>query len=531
MTRRSTWLLVGLAFAVAAMALAVAAAFLAVWAGEALAVEPKKSLGVVYEDGRNTEDIPLYMVEDGSEELYIAAYDLARIFRATKFWSPGSRKLVLRISGERYLFTLDTRVVLAGEEPRLLHVPVRYQDGAVMIPLEFIPLVLVERIEGGLEFDEKRLLLTVGSPKYNIASIAFKDSTDGSRAIITMKEELLYHVDSDTPGLLRIKIYGGKLNPLKFSVNEAHGLFNRVRAEQTEHDSYLFFDVKRTVRRFQVSVEPPTSGIGQRKLIVFLEKGELPEIPESEFAGMKMIEIPGSREGKGFGPIKKVAIDPGHGGIDRGKVSPSGIMEKDVNLDVAMMLADRLKKELGVEVVLTRTEDVLIPLDKRAEIANSAGADLFISLHCNGWFTPEPRGIETFFLAPARTEDEARLAKEENASMLLENPSIDKGELDEIEFILWDMVQNQYISESSELAEVVQRELCERVKLRNRGVKQAGLRVLKGLNMPAVLVEMGFLSNPDEEKLLVSETFREKVVEAIVDAVRKFKARYASAQR
>jgi len=87
------------------------------------AIEPEKSLGVVYADGRNTEDVSLYRAEDGSEELYITAYDLARVFRATKFWSPGSRKLVLRISGERYLFTLDTRVVLVDDEPVLLHVP------------------------------------------------------------------------------------------------------------------------------------------------------------------------------------------------------------------------------------------------------------------------------------------------------------------------------------------------------------------------------------------------------------------------
>jgi len=479
------------------------------------AVEPEKSLGVVYADGRNTEDVSLYRAEDGSEELYITAYDLARVFRATKFWSPGSRKLVLRISGERYLFTLDTRVVLVDDEPVLLHVPVRYVEGAVMIPLEFIPMVLSERIEGGMEFDEKRLLRTIGSPRYNITSISFSDSTDGSRAIITMTEDLLYHVDSDTPGLLRIKVYGGKLNPLKFTINEVGGLFNRVRAEQTEHDSYLFFDVKRTVRRFQVKVERPSDGVGARRLVVFLEKGELPEIPESDFAGMKMVEIPGGREGRGFGPIRKVAVDPGHGGIDRGKVGPSGVMEKDVNLDVALMLAERLRKELGVEVVLTRTDDVLIPLEKRAEIANSSGADLFISLHCNGWFSPEANGVETFFLAPARTEDEARLARE----------------LDEIEFILWDMVQNQYITESSELAEVVQRELYDRLKLKNRGVKQAGLKVLKGLNMPAVLVEMGFLSNPREEQLLVSEDFRENVVDAIVDAVRKFRDRYASIER
>ena len=99
---------------------------------------PDATLGVVYADGRQTEDISLFRLERGSDELYISVFDLARIFKATKYWSPGVRKLVLRIDVHRYLFTLDTRVVLVDDEPVLLRVPVRYVDGSVMIPLEFI---------------------------------------------------------------------------------------------------------------------------------------------------------------------------------------------------------------------------------------------------------------------------------------------------------------------------------------------------------------------------------------------------------
>jgi len=492
-----------------------------------IAIEPESSLGVVYADGRATEDIPLYRVDESTREYYISAYDLARIFRATKFWRPGARKLALRIGQRRYLFTIDTRVVMVDEETCLLHVPVRYVDGDVMIPLEFIPLILAERVEGGLEYDSSRLLLVVGSPRYNIESISFVSDEKGSRAVISLTEELLYHVDSETPGLLRIKIYGGKLNPRKFTISEPRGLFNRVRAEQTSHDSYLFFDVSGSARRFRVNVEPDQER-NRYNLVIYLEKGKLPEIPDAEFSPRRMVEIFEETERK-LGPLKLVAIDPGHGGIDRGKIGPSGVMEKEVNLQVALLLADALRERLGVDVVLTRTEDVLIPLDKRAEIANSAGADIFISLHCNGWFHPEANGVETFFLAPARTEDEVRLANEENLSLKYENPSMSSREVSEIQFILWDMVQNEYISESSELAEIVQQELGSRLGIRNRGVKQAGLKVLKGLKMPAVLVEMGFLSNPEEEHLLTTYEFRMKVVNAIVDAIIKFQERYATA--
>jgi len=497
------------------------------------AEEPDATLGVVYADGRQTEDVPLYRLEKDSEELYISTYDVARIFKATKYWTPEARKLVLRIDSRRYLFTIDTRVVVIDEEPMLLRVPVRYADGSVMVPLEFITDVLSPRSWEEIELDEERRVLTIGSPDYNITDIRFVEDEDGTRAEIDLTEELLYHVNSDTPGILRIKIYGGRLNPLKLTVPEGKGLFNRVRAEQTEHDAYLFFDVKRTAARFKVEFERAGMALErERKLVIFLEKGELPEIPDVDYAGKRMLEIlddetvGGSRE-----PLRVIAIDPGHGGVDNGRVGVTGVLEKDVNLEIALMLRDRLVADLGLEVVLTRDSDVLIPFDKRVEIANTAGADIFVSLHCNGWYTPKAGGVETFFLAPAKSEDEKRLAREENASIRYENPELDPAAVDDLDFILWDMVQNEFINESSGLAEIVQKELADVLDIRNRGVKQGGLRVLKGLMMPGVLVEFAFLSNPREEELLVSREFRERVVRGIIEAVRRYQERHSARSR
>lgn len=486
--------------------------------------DPDATLGVVYADGRQTEDIYLFRLESGSDELYMSAFDLARIFKATKYWSPGVRKLVLRIDVHRYLFTLDTRVVLVDDEPVLLRVPVRYIDGSVMIPLEFIAEVLAPRSWEAVELDEERHVLTLGTPEYNITDIGFVEDEDGTRAEIHLAEELLYHVDSETPGLLRIKIYGGKLNPLKLTIPEGQGLFNRVRAEQAEHDAYLFFDVKRTAARFKVEFETAGTVLErERKLVIFLEKGELPEIPDVDYAGKKMLEILDDETAAGERkPVRVVAVDPGHGGIDNGKVGVSGVLEKDVNLEVALMLRDRIAAELGIEVVLTRVDDQLIPFDKRVEIANAAEADLFISIHCNGWYNAKAGGFETLFLSPARTEEEARIAREENASIRFENPDLDPDEVDDLDFILWDMVQNEFINESSDLAEIMQRELGGELEIRNRGVKQGGLRVLKGLTMPAVLVELAFLSNPREEELLTSRDFRNDVVRGIVEAIRRY---------
>jgi N-acetylmuramoyl-L-alanine amidase len=424
-------------------------------------------------------------------------------------------------------------VVVVDEAPVLLRPNVRYDRGTVWIPLEFITGVLSSRVAEKVSLDPGRLLLSIGSPEYNVIAIEILDDKDGTRAVLTLTDELLYHIDSETPGILRLKIYGGRLDPLGFTLSEGKGLLNRLRAEQMEQDAYLFFDVKKSVRRYRVEFETagaPEGTAGQtgapRKLVLFLERGALPEIPGGDFAGKKMVEMlnEGAKR-KIVEPVRTIALDAGHGGPDIGKIGPSGTREKDLNLQIALALRERLMEELGISVVMTRTEDVLVPFDQRVETANTAGAQLFISIHCNGWFTGDAEGFEVFFLAPARTDDEARLALDENSSAEYEGQA-SAGGGDDIDFILWDVVQNEYLNESSELAEMIQREMSATLGIRNRGVKQTSLRVLKGLAMPGVLVETAFLSNQKEEKLLLSAEFREKIVEGLVEAVRKFQSRY-----
>jgi N-acetylmuramoyl-L-alanine amidase len=420
-------------------------------------------------------------------------------------------------------------VVLVDDEPVLMRVPVSYANGSVMIPLEFVSSILAPMTLEDIELDDVRLVMTIGSPRYNITSVDFEEDGEGARAVLTLTEELLYHVDSETPGLLRLKVYGGRLNTLKINATEGRGMFHRVRAEQTEHDSYLFFDVERAAESFRVEfVGPGPAGGASRRLVIHLEKGELPEIPDVDFAGRRMTEILDDSRRADRREIVRVAIDPGHGGIDKGKIGPTGLTEKEVNLDVAMKLRDLLVGEYGMEVIMTRTEDVLVPLMRRAEIANSEGADIFVSLHCNGWFHPDAGGYETFFLSQAKTEEATRLAMEENASMQFEGSGVSPEELDDLGFMLWDMVQNEFVTESSELAELIQRELGDVIDIRNRGVKQAGLIVLKGCRMPAVLVESAFLSNPEEERLLADRRFRDEIARGIAEAIQRYRARYTA---
>ncbi|HEY5133924.1 MAG TPA: stalk domain-containing protein, partial [Candidatus Krumholzibacteriaceae bacterium] len=156
----------------------VCAAFLPCMPRVAHAAAAGKSLGVVYADGRQTEDVALAKLDKDSDELFISAYDLARIFKATKFWNPDNRKLVLRIGNHRYMLTLDTRVVVVDETPVLLRMNVRFDEGSIMIPLEFIEGVLAPRSVEKITLDRTRLLLSIGSPEYNVAGIEIVDDKD-----------------------------------------------------------------------------------------------------------------------------------------------------------------------------------------------------------------------------------------------------------------------------------------------------------------------------------------------------------------
>ena len=228
-----------------------------------------------------------------------------------------------------------------------------------------------------------------------------------------------------------------------------------------------------------------------------------------------------------------VVVDAGHGGPDNGMTGPVGapisIYEKNVTLAVAMRLGQELRAR-GVRVLYTRTTDTLIALSDRGRIANQAGGDLFISVHVNaanpGWRDPAAtRGFETYFLAEAKTEDARRVEEMENESVRFETGATVSKD-DALSYILSDMKQNEHLRESSELAEIIEEHLASMHPGPDRGVKQAGFRVLVTAFMPAVLVEIGFGTNPNEAAFLNSPRHQIEIARAIADAAQEYLRRY-----
>lgn len=217
--------------------------------------------------------------------------------------------------------------------------------------------------------------------------------------------------------------------------------------------------------------------------------------------------------------IRRIVIDPGHGGHDPGAVGQSGLQEKDVVLSIGLRLREKLQEELGLDVVMTRSTDVFIPLEERTAIANKVGADLFVSIHANAAPNRNASGIETYYLNLAKTEKVAQLAAKENGTSL--------EKVSTLQAILFDLMANYKLNDSAHLAEEVQKALHKTIKrdypdTRSLGVKQGPFYVLVGATMPSILVETAFISNSNEEAHLKDPSFHTLAADGILDGIRGY---------
>ena len=215
-----------------------------------------------------------------------------------------------------------------------------------------------------------------------------------------------------------------------------------------------------------------------------------------------------------------IIIDPGHGGKDPGSIGYKGTKEKDIVLDVSKRLARKIQKNLRVKTILTRDEDVFIRLQDRTKFANTNEGDLFISIHVNSNESKKPYGFETYLLKPGRNQEAINVALRENSVIELEGNKFEK--LTDEQLIQATIAQSGFVQYSEKFAALIQEEIDKRVQSRNRGVKQAGFYVLMGASMPNVLIELGYISNPNEEKKLNSSSYRDMLATSIYYAIVKY---------
>ncbi len=411
--------------------------------------------------------------------------------------------------------------------------------------LERAKLLQQEKVAPKPPPDPPRAQQTQPNGLANVSEIRYWSNEDYTRVVVQLDREIEFrkHILSN-PDRIYFDLQGTRLrsalNGKTYEVNDV--FIKQVRIAQNtsstvrlvldfekinKHTVFALYDPFRIVidtlggRRPQASVQVAERSVKTEEAVLSLETGtdtavrvsETPIIPASNLNGDRSLtRVLGLKVGR-------VVIDPGHGGGDTGTVGPSGLKEKDLVLALSKRLKILLEERLGTDVVLTRDTDKFVPLEERTAIANQLGADLFISVHANSSKIRRVTGVETFYLNLTSNAEEREVASRENAGS--------QRNIRELEDLLKQIALGDYNEESNDLAQIVQKSLYSEVKnhhpiLRNRGVKKAPFIVLINLNMPGILTEVGFISNPSEEKYFTGKKGQEQVAEALYKGIEKY---------
>ena len=331
--------------------------------------------------------------------------------------------------------------------------------------------------------------------------------------------------DASVPSRLYLDITGCRIGPGVKDLPIGDGLLKTARIAQYRPDIVRVVLDLDSIKDYKVFTFSDPFRIlidvkGERKTEISAVKEAIQESPpvvavdRDEQATAKVLPAAKVKPGK----IRRIVVDPGHGGHDPGALGAGGIKEKDVVLQIGLKLARKLREELGLDVVMTRSTDVFIELQERTAIANKVGADLFVSVHANASLNHNASGIETYYLNLAKTEKAAQLAAKENGT------SLEKVSL--LQAVLFDLMANYKLNDSAHLADEVQKALYNKVNnqypAKNLGVKQGPFYVLVGATMPSILVETAFLSNEREEGRLKDAKYQDLTAEGILAGIKGY---------
>ncbi len=396
--------------------------------------------------------------------------------------------------------------ITSGTEIQALSQPPANVDGRLLVPLE-----LLEHSYGaqlGLNFtwdDARAVLLVVRPPQRELPLEVGLVHLQGVTTVVLQLPEAPRYRIVRSPGVYEVVLIGDRLVP--------------PPAGPKVEDPWVR-GIEVTPERIRLELAPDCAAESYTLRTPFRLVFDV--FKETAAAAPATPALPRDSGRRG---IRTVVIDPGHGGKETGAIGPAGSAEKELALLIAKTLATRLELALGVRTVLTRSDDVDLGLDDRSALANQNKADLFLSIHLNSSVGRGALGAETYFLSlQASDQRAADAAAVENYVGAAVAPA---GSDDfELQLLLWDLAQSQHLAASQRLATLIQEELNRELDLRDRGVKQAPFRVLMGAAMPAVLVELGFISTREEEQRLRSPEFRTQLVETLVRAVGRFKVEY-----
>jgi N-acetylmuramoyl-L-alanine amidase len=428
----------------------------------------------------------------------------------TRTWT-----LTARLSGKEYKFFANSAFYQING--KWFHLPTtveRLSYGLYIPEAEFVRILKQDAFPDiGFNTADGHYILSPGT--FNISDISLREMKNGT--VIRIKTNSAFRKEhcriwQGNNQYLYISIYGATADMNALSRTYSEGVIREIIPVMAK--DMLQFNVKLRIKidGMDYFIDPATEDI-----IISLRHNYQKNASPQDEAQIKNRWL-----------IDTIVIDPGHGGKKSpGAIGPDGTMEKDVVLDVSRRLGNLLESRLGVKVVYTRDKDVFVPLWQRPKIANDAGGKLFISIHCNASESSRPYGTETFLLAPKSTQESIDIAARENMVIELED---DKERYEKLlspeHYILATMAQSIYMKESEVLAQAVESTFKNRLGTRTRGVKQASFIVLIGPAMPAILTEIGFISNWNELTNLKKDSYRQEIAYSLYTAISEFKENY-----
>src|SRR5262245_28517745 len=421
--------------------------------------------------------------------LYVELNRVADTLKTRLEAPPDSTQARLRTGEHVVTFTRNWSRILVDGAPIVLDAPVVVRKGVWLVPESFVSQVL------------PRLGLEAAGPM--LEEMRTRSYPSFTRIVLETSGPVTYRVEPGGSREMRVRLLGLAADARSEPI--ADGFVEQARLERAGADTLL-----------RVSFE---GAAGELKAVALTDPPRL--VLDFGRPGETV-----TRDRQAFTPLRTIVLDAGHGGHDSGAVGPGGLMEKDLVLDVTRRVAKILEDKLDVKVRLSRDTDNFVALRDRTTFANRERADLFVSIHANAHRVVASEGVEVYFLSSEATDNASRqVAALENSVVQLEKPSAGKAasRSDVVKAMLWDLAQSEFQWESSRLAETVLDSMTQSLKIPNRGVKQAGFYVLGGAAMPAILIEIGFVSNPKEERRLKETRYRDEIARAILAGLSEYK--------
>jgi N-acetylmuramoyl-L-alanine amidase len=471
---------------------------------------PFAPLTLVSKDGRRT--VPT--INAGGREM-LALDDVAALFPVVVREDSLAGGFTITYRGKTIVASMDQPMASVDGRIVTLPSPITRNGRRWLVPIEFLPRVLGPIYDQRIDLRRAARLLLVGDMRVPRVSARIDAAGPPTRAAIVITPATPVAVVSET-GRLVLRVEADALEPM-FAV-PATGMIDGVRIGDQPNVVVVSLGRQAGVAKTAIATADNAT-----RVVIEVPVAEARPAPVSPALPPTDPRLPPTDSSRlpGLEPrqaLQTLAIDPGHGGDEIGVRGADGLEEKQLTLDVARRLRGLVERGLGVRVILTRDDDRLVGIDERAAAANNGKADLLLSLHANGALSGSPSGAEVFYDKLDREGEAVRSAAASAVSL----PVIGGGTRT-IDVLPWELAQARHIDASAMLASVLEQELRQRVPMGQRPIQQGPMRLLSAANMPAVLVEMAYLTNNAQEKAAAGDEFKNAVAQALYNAIVRFR--------